>query len=272
VTTGPFAEATAYEMVVAVAERHAARPAMVAGDARMTFADFRARVDALAGGLGALGLRHGDALAIWLPNRPLWFIAQYAAARLGIIVVALNPRYRAREPSYILAQSDAAALLFTDHLGPVDYVEILHEALPDLASAVPGELALPAFPKLRHVLVDADGPYPGCWRVGDVHDAGRGAQDVAAGPTADDVFTLLYTSGTTGIPQGGDDLAPQLRAARLEYRGAATAHARRPRAPHASRGRHVGRPQRPAVDVEPRRLPRAHGDLGPLAGPRADRA
>ena len=198
----PFADATAYEMLATVADRHAARVALVFGDERITFAELRARVDAFAAGLAALGLGRGDALAIWLPNRPLWFVAQYAAARLGVVVVALNPRYRARELSYILAQSDTTALLLTDHLGGVDYLDILHEAMPDLAGGVPGELALAQFPKLRHVLVDAEDPYPGCHRVADLDDAGPGLGEVAAGPVPDDVFTLLYTSGTTAFPKG----------------------------------------------------------------------
>src|SRR5512134_412051 len=105
--TNPFADATAYEMLASVAGRHAAREAIVFGDERITFADLLARVDVFAAGLAAVGLGRGDALGIWLPNRPLWFIAQYAAARLGVIVVALNPRYRARELAYILGQSGA---------------------------------------------------------------------------------------------------------------------------------------------------------------------
>src|SRR5205823_12413961 len=127
---------------------------MVFRDERVTFADFRARVDALAAGLAALGLGKGDALAIWLPNRPRWFVAQYAAARLGIVVVALNPRYRAHELSYILGQSNATALLLTDRLDAVDYFDTLEDVLPELAEAVPGELASARYPKLRHVIVD----------------------------------------------------------------------------------------------------------------------
>ena len=196
----PFAEATAYEMLVSVAERHGARPAIVFGDERITFADVRARVDALAHGLAALGLRRGDALAIWLPNRPLWFVAQYAAARLGLVVVALNPRYRARELTYILHQSDATALLLTDHLGPVDYFETLHEVIPELADATPGELASATLPQLRHVLVDAEDPYPGCLRVSDVYSVEPAIAPPM--PAPDDVFTLLYTSGTTSFPKG----------------------------------------------------------------------
>ena len=169
----------------------------------MTSAKFRQRAGTLARGLGALGLRVGDKVAIWLPNRPSWFIAQQACARIGAVVVALNPRYRTHELAYILAQSDSAALLLTDHLGPVDYLETLHDVLPQLVSSAPGELASERFPLLRHVIVDAEEPYPGCHRLSEVMEAGA-ASDVALAKSVgpDDVFTLLYTSGTTSFPKG----------------------------------------------------------------------
>ena len=196
----PFAESTAYGMLATLAARAGDREAIVFGDERVTFADLRARVDRCAAGLAALGLGKGDALAIWLPNRPLWYVAQHAAGRLGVVVVALNPRYRAHELTYILGQSRARALLVTDHLGAIDYLEMLAEVAPDLATGVPGELACAALPHLRHVLVDAEDPYPGCHRLQDVIDAGEGVPPVDVGP--DDVLTLLYTSGTTSFPKG----------------------------------------------------------------------
>src|SRR5213593_532617 len=203
VTANPFAEATARALLDAVAARSGERPAMVFGDARVTFARFRQRVESLARGLSALGIEPGDKVAIWLPNRPAWFFAQYACATIGAIVVALNPRYKAHELTYILGQSDAKALLLTDHLGGVDYFETLHEALPGLPGSVPGELSFATFPVLRHVIVDADDPYPGCHRLHDIFDLGSERTGVPRpGPRPDDTFTILYTSGTTSFPKG----------------------------------------------------------------------
>ena len=199
-TVGPFADATAYGMLAAVAARDGEREAIVFDGQRLTFSALLARIDTFAAGLAALGLGKGDALGIWLPNRPLWYVAQYAAARLGIMVVALNPRYRAHELNYILGQSRATALLITDHLGAIDYLDMLAEVIPELASAVPGEIESTALPHLRHVLVDAEDPYPGCHRVQDVVDAGEPLPPSTVAP--DDVFTLLYTSGTTSFPKG----------------------------------------------------------------------
>jgi fatty-acyl-CoA synthase len=200
VAVNPFAEATAYGLLATMAERDGDREAIVFGEERITFHEFRVRVDALAAGLAALGLGKGDALGVWLPNRPLWYVAQHAAARLGVVVVALNPRYRAHELTYILGQSRATALLVTDHLGAIDYLDMLAEVVPALAGAVPGELTSGSLPHLRHVLVDAEDPYPGCHRVQDVVDAGGDLPPLDVAP--DDVFTLLYTSGTTSFPKG----------------------------------------------------------------------
>ena len=84
-------------------------------------------------------------------------------------------------------------MLLTDHLGGIDYFETLHEVLPELPAAVPGELDAAKAPRLKHVIVDADDPYPGCHRFQDVLDAGAHAVPGGGGPPLgpDEVFTLL---------------------------------------------------------------------------------
>jgi fatty-acyl-CoA synthase len=200
----PFEHATLGDLVDAAAARWPHREAIVFEGERLTFADLRQRGRRLARGLRALGLGPGDPVAIWLPNRPAWFVVQQACARLGAPVVALNPRYRAHELGYILGQSGARALVFTDRLGPVDYLGTLEQVLPDLARAVPGEAASTALPHLRHRIVDSEDELPGCTRLGDVLAAGAEADapDPGPGPGPDDVLTVLYTSGTTSFPKG----------------------------------------------------------------------
>ncbi len=187
------------------------------------------------------------------------------------LLVALNPRYRAHELSYIVAQSDAVALIVTDHLGAIDYFETLHEVLPELAHAAPGELDAAKFPRLRHVIVDAEDPYPGCHRLSDVMDAGESDAPLPrVGP--DEVFTLLYTSGTTSFPKGAMISHRNCVPHGWNCARAARDHRARPRAERAARARHVGRPQRAAHHVEPRRQPRAHGRVGSGARAPAHRA
>lgn len=204
----PYRGRTVGDMVDTAAARFAEREAIVFADERMTYAELRRRVDRLARGFLALGVEMGEPVALWLPNRPAWLLAQYACAKIGAAVVALNTRYRAHELAYILAQSDATTLLLTDHLANVDFLEILEEVIPDLAAAEPGDLHAEKFPRLRRIIVDAEDPYPGMLRLRDVLDAGdqpeleTKLQAAQAQVKADDIFTILYTSGTTSFPKG----------------------------------------------------------------------
>jgi fatty-acyl-CoA synthase len=204
--SNPFSGKTVGQMLDEAAARFAEREAIVLADERISYAELGRRVDDLARGLLALGIRKDDKVALWLPNRPAWLTAQYACAKIGATVVALNTRYKAHELSYILAQSDATTLILTDHLGPIDFLEVLDEVIPELKGAEPGALDAEKFPLLKHVIVDAEDPYPGTLRLRDVFEAGdvsdHDLEAASARVTADDVFTILYTSGTTSFPKG----------------------------------------------------------------------
>lgn len=190
------------------AAAHPDREAVVLRERRLSYGALRREVARCARGLLALGLGAGEKMALWLPNRPEWLVAQHAAARIGAVVVPLNTRYRAHELAYILAQSDATTLVLADHLRDIDFLEILEELIPELRDAEPGALRSPRFPCLRRVVCASEEVYPGTLRLRDVLAAG---DDSALEPLLverearvrpDDTFTILYTSGTTAFPKG----------------------------------------------------------------------
>ena len=168
----PFLDATAGRMLELAAARFSDRQAIVAADRCISYAEFLAEAERVARGLLALGIAKDDKVALWLPNRPAWLFVHYGCAMIGAVLVALNTRYKAHELRYILGQSDATTLILADHLGPIDFLETLGEVLPDLRDGEPGALDLAGFHLLKRVIVDAEDPYPGCLRLGDVLEAG----------------------------------------------------------------------------------------------------
>lgn len=155
---------------------------------RWTYREFVAEVDALALGLLAAGVGKGDRVGIWAPNCPQWTLVQYATAKLGAILVNINPAYRAHELRYVLRQAGVHTLVAAPSFKTSDYAAMIAEVRPECPELV------------QVVLLDSAE-----WRL--LFDTGRAGDRrqlalAQSGLSADDPINIQYTSGTTGFPKG----------------------------------------------------------------------
>ena len=100
-------------------------------DLRWTYKDFDERTDALAKGLLAIGMKPGDHLGVWARNIPDWLTFMYASAKIGVVMVTVNPVYKSHELDYVLKQSDMKALCVIDAYRDVDYLQIIRDLVPE---------------------------------------------------------------------------------------------------------------------------------------------
>ena len=191
-------------------QRFADRPAVVFREqgVRWTWAQFQAEVDALAAGFITLGLRVGDRVGIWSPNRVEWLVTQFATARVGLVLVNINPAYRIAELEYALNLSGCRALVTAEQLKTSKYLEMLQRLAPELATCAPGALKAARMPALEMVIRLGAEHTLGMLNYADVLASGRTRVDPAAldalgaGLSCHDAINIQFTSGTTGNPKG----------------------------------------------------------------------
>lgn len=189
--------------------QHGSREALVFPDAgiRMTYAELARKADELAAGLLELGVKKGDRVGIWSPNRCEWVLTQFATARIGAVLVTINPAYRLAELEYALNKTGCKVLIAAESFKSSNYLGMIRELAPELAAAAPGRLAAARLPALRHAVVMAADPGPGVLSFETLQEMGADADAAAldalsAGLTPEEAINIQFTSGTTGLPKG----------------------------------------------------------------------
>ncbi|MCW2745898.1 MAG: yngI [Mycobacterium sp.] len=155
---------------------------------RWSYPELLAEVDACALGLAARGVRKGDRVGIWSPNCAEWVFTQYGTAKLGAILVTINPAYRTHELAYVLRQAGVSVLVAAPSFRTSDYRGMVAE--------VRGEC-----PDLREVVFLGDEAWEQLLATGRAGDRGLLAEQTAQ-LSADEPINIQYTSGTTGFPKG----------------------------------------------------------------------
>jgi fatty-acyl-CoA synthase len=163
------------------------------GDRRLSYAQLHARAKALAAALHELGVERGDRVALDLPNWPEFVISMFAAARLGAVIVPLNPRFTVPELQYMLRHSEASVVVSAENFNGTDYLQLFEGFLTSL-------------PDLQYVVTvgEEDLWYDDrIYQFEDLISSGEGRElpDPSLDPDTD-VFAILYTSGTMGKPKG----------------------------------------------------------------------
>ncbi|MBS0470557.1 MAG: AMP-binding protein [Proteobacteria bacterium] len=158
---------------------------------RWTYAQYRAAVDRFAAGLLALGIKKGDRVGVWAPNCAEWSVTQFATAKLGAILVCINPAYRIYELEFALNKSGCTALVTAQQYLTSNYAGMLAE----LRDA--GKL-----PQLKHIIATGETPPPGMLRFADIAADPAPLAAIAKTLSPDDPINIQFTSGTTGQPKG----------------------------------------------------------------------
>lgn len=211
----PLLGSTIAEHFADVAERFAEHEAVVSlpQQKRLSYKALSAAVDQLAKGLVAIGFAKGDRIGVWSTNNIEWLMLQMATARIGAVLVNINPAYRLRELAYALQRSEVQGIFTIPAFRSSNYVDMLVELIPELTQSNYGELNSSELPFLRKVVIYDPGdaertvrPHSGFMTWPEVIQAGgsiaiENLDNITESLDRDDPINIQFTSGTTGFPK-----------------------------------------------------------------------
>lgn len=176
-------------------------------DLRFTWKQFNERVDNMAKGLLAIGVKPGSHLGIWATNVPDWLTFLYAGAKIGAVLVTINTNYKQHELEYIVDNADIDTICITEGVFDGSYIDMVYEMAPELKTTQRGYLNVSRFPKLKNVIFIGQEKYRGMYNTAEILLLGKNVScdilnKAKATVKCHDVVNMQYTSGTTGFPKG----------------------------------------------------------------------
>jgi fatty-acyl-CoA synthase len=176
-------------------------------DLRFTYKQFNERVNNMAKGLMAIGVKKGTHVGIWATNVPDWFTFIFATAKIGAVMVTVNTNYKESELEYVIDNADIHTLCITEGVFDGSYVDMTYNLVPELKTQQRGYINSKRFTYLKNVVFIGQEKYRGMYSTAELLLLGNNIDDAALAANRKnfdcyDVVNMQYTSGTTGFPKG----------------------------------------------------------------------